>query len=136
MLSLVGAITGKETIDDFKGFYKTNPMLSWVMALSLFSLAGIPPTAGFFGKFFLLIAGAAKENYLLITIASLNMIVSMYYYMRIIKAMFMDKNDHPIPTIQSGIFSKAGLVICMLGIIITGVYSGAYHYIHQLISSL
>ncbi len=136
VLSLVGAITGKETIDDFKGFYKTNPMLSWVMALSLFSLAGIPPTAGFFGKFFLLMAGAAKENYVLITIAALNMIVSMYYYMRIIKAIFMDKNENPIPTIESGIFSKAGLVICMLGIIITGVYSGAYHYIHQLISFL
>ncbi len=136
VISLVGAITGKETIDDYKGFYKTNPMLSWVMALSLFSLAGIPPTAGFFGKFFLLIAGAAKENYLLITIAALNMIVSMYYYMRIIKAIFMDKNENPIPAITSGIFSKAGLVICMLGIIITGVYSGAYNYIHQLISSL
>ena len=136
VISLVSALTGKESIDDYRGFYKTNPVLSWVMALSLFSLAGIPPTAGFFGKFFLLMAGAGKENYLLITIAALNMIVSMYYYMRIIKAIFMDKNENPIPTLQPGIYSKAGLLICVLGIVITGLYSGAYNYIHQLISLL
>ena len=59
--AIVSAETGKENIDDYKGFYKTNPFLSWVLALALFSLAGIPPTAGFFGKFFLITAGAAKE---------------------------------------------------------------------------
>jgi NADH dehydrogenase subunit N (EC 1.6.5.3) len=62
----------------------------------LFSLAGIPPTAGFFGKFFLILAGAAKGNWLLITIAALNMIISLYYYLRVVKAMFMDHNAAPL----------------------------------------
>ena len=63
MASAISSQTGKENIDDYKGLYQTNPFLSWVMALALFSLAGIPPTAGFFGKLFLLTAGAAKANY-------------------------------------------------------------------------
>ncbi|MES1219139.1 MAG: NADH-quinone oxidoreductase subunit N, partial [Bacteroidota bacterium] len=92
VISLVSAVTNKENVDDYKGFYKTNPLLSWVLAISLFSLAGIPPTAGFFGKFFLLLAGAGKGNYLLITIAALNMVVSLYYYLKVIKAVFMDDN--------------------------------------------
>ena len=78
--SVIAEQTGKETIDDYKGLYKTNPFLSWVLALALFSLAGIPPTAGFFGKLFLLTAGASKGSYSFITIAALNMIVSLYYY--------------------------------------------------------
>src|SRR5215510_11164770 len=60
VINLVSAATGKENVDDYKGFYKTNPALTWVLAIALFSLGGIPPTAGFFGKFFLLLAGAGK----------------------------------------------------------------------------
>jgi NADH-quinone oxidoreductase subunit N len=95
VVSLVSALTGKEDINDYKGFYKHNPVLSWMLTLSLFSLAGIPPTAGFFGKFFLLMAGAGKGNYLFITIAALNMVVSLYYYLRVVKAIFMDENEEP-----------------------------------------
>jgi NADH-quinone oxidoreductase subunit N len=96
VVSLISAQTGRETIDDYKGLYATNPMLSWVMAISLFSLAGIPPTAGFFGKFFLLMAGAGKGNYVFIGIAALNMVISLYYYLRVIKAIFMDSQPQPI----------------------------------------
>ena len=59
----VSGQTGKERIDDFKGLYHNNPFISWILALALFSLAGIPPTAGFFGKLFLITAGASKGNY-------------------------------------------------------------------------
>src|SRR6185295_12239647 len=90
VVSLVSALTGKEKISDYKAFYKTNPLLSWVLTIALFSLAGVPPTAGFFGKFFLLIAGAAQGNYILITIAALNMVISFYYYLRIVRSIFMD----------------------------------------------
>ena len=101
VISLVSAVTGKENMDDYKGFYKTNPLLSWVLTISLFSLAGIPPTAGFFGKFFLIMAGAGKGNYLLITIAALNMVISLYYYLKVVKTMFMDANEHPIEKIKA-----------------------------------
>lgn len=133
VISIVSAVTGKETVDDYKGFYKNNPALSWVLAIALFSLAGIPPTAGFFGKFFLLLAGAAKGNYLLITIAALNMIIALYYYLRIIKAMFMDANDNPVENIKLSWSPKLAMIICVGGIIITGLASGAYNYIYSLI---
>jgi NADH-quinone oxidoreductase subunit N len=120
-------------VDDYKGFYKNNKTLSWVLAIALFSLGGIPPTAGFFGKFFLLLAGAGKGNYLLITIASLNMVISLYYYLRVIKAMFMDGNDSPIEPVTIGWSPKIAMAICVGGIIITGLASGAYNYIHSLV---
>jgi NADH-quinone oxidoreductase subunit N len=132
VLSLVSSEKGKETIDDFKGFYKTNPLLTWVLAIALFSLAGIPPAAGFFGKFFLILAGAGKNNYPLITIAALNMVVSLYYYLRIIKAMFMDTNETPIEKVEMSWAPKLSMAICVAGIVITGIMSGAYEYIYSL----
>ncbi|MEO5569421.1 MAG: NADH-quinone oxidoreductase subunit N [Bacteroidia bacterium] len=132
VIALVSALTGKDNMYDYKGFYKTNPMLSWVLTISLFSLAGIPPTAGFFGKLFLLTAGAAKGNYLLITIAALNMIVSLYYYLNVVKAMFMDKNDQPIEKINAGAFSNLALMICVAGIISIGFIGSIYDYIFSI----
>ncbi len=133
VINLVSAVTGRENIKDYKGFYKTNPGLSWVLALALFSLGGIPPTAGFFGKFFLLLAGAGKGNYLLITIAVLNMVIALYYYLRVIRAIFMESNEHPIEKINPAWSPKLAMIICVAGIIITGLASGAYQYIHDLV---
>lgn len=132
---VAGAIsqqTGKERIDDFKGLYQTNPFICWIMALALFSLAGIPPTAGFFGKLFLITAGALKGNYLFITIAALNLIVSLYYYLRVIRAMFMDKNENPIEKIQLNPSTKLGMIICGTGIVLVGLLSWVYDYITSL----
>lgn len=131
-VQLISSFSGKETINDYKGLYQTNPLLSWVLTISLFSLAGIPPTAGFFGKFFLLSSGAEKGNYILITIAALNMIVSLYYYLRVVRAIFMEKNEQPIATIQGSIYEKTGLIICVAGIIAVGLYSHFYEYIYAL----
>ncbi len=124
--------TGKERIDDYKGLYQTNPFLSWVLALALFSLAGIPPTAGFFGKLFLITAGAAKGNYLFIIIVSLNLVISLYYYLRVVRAMFMDKNEAPIQKISLDKATKFGLIICGSGIILMGIFSWIYDYIQSL----
>jgi len=129
----ISSQTGKEKIDDYKGLYQTNPLLCWVLALALFSLAGIPPTAGFFGKLFLLTAGAAKANYLFITIAALNMIISLYYYLRVIRSMFMDKNEQPIEKINIQPSTKMALVICAAGVILIGLLSWVYDYIHSMV---
>jgi len=132
VISLVSAYSGKENIEEYRAFYKTNPRLSWVLAISLFSLAGIPPTAGFFGKFFLLMAGAGQGNYLLITIAALNMVVSLYYYLKIIKAIFMDTNENPIDKLLTPPSPKLALIICTTGIILTGFIGYIYEYIYSM----
>ncbi|HMO31835.1 MAG TPA: NADH-quinone oxidoreductase subunit N [Lacibacter sp.] len=133
VVNLISAATGRETVDDYKGLYRTNPLLSWVLALGLFSLAGIPPTAGFFGKFFLLLAGAGVGNYLLIGFAALNMVVALYYYLRIIRAVFMDSNEQPIERVPVAPGARLALAICVGGLLVTGLASGAYHYIYSLI---
>ena len=129
---MVSALAGKENISDFKGFYKTNPFLSWVLTIALFSLAGVPPTAGFFGKLFLMMAGAAKDNYGLIIFASLNMVVSFYYYLKVVKAIFMDENEAPIQKLSIPKITQLAMYICVAGIIITGLASLVYDYIYSL----
>jgi len=132
VVSVVSALTGKEEIDDYKGFYKTNPVLSWILTISLFSLAGVPPTAGFFGKFFLLLSGAGSNNYPLIIVAALNMVISFYYYLRIVKAIFMDTNAQPIEKVSVPSASKLALYLCVAGVILVGVFSGVYNSIFNL----
>ena len=130
--SAISSQTGKENINDYKGLYQTNPFLSLVLVLALFSLAGIPPTAGFFGKLFLLTAGASKGSYLFITIAALNMVISLYYYLRIVRAVFMEKNEQPIEKIEIDLSAKFALTICAAGIVLIGLLSWTYDYIQSL----
>ena len=132
VIAFVSALTGRENIEDYKGLYTTNPLLSWVLAISLFSLAGIPPTAGFFGKFFLLMAGAGRGNYELIVIAALNMVIALYYYLRVVKAIFMDSNERPVETLKIPVLPKMAMLLCAGGIIITGFAGWVYDYIYSL----
>jgi NADH-quinone oxidoreductase subunit N len=132
VVSIVSALTGKENISDFKGFYKTNPLLSWVLTIALFSLAGVPPTAGFFGKLFLMMAGAAKGNYGIIIFAALNMVVSFYYYLKVVKSIFMDENNTPLEKLEVPNISKIAMYICVAGVIVTGLASVVYDYINSL----
>lgn len=128
----ISSQTNKENIDDYKGLHQTNPLLSWVLALALFSLAGIPPTAGFFGKLFLLTAGASKGSYFFITIAALNMIISLFYYLRVVRAVFMEKNEQPIEKIKVEPSAKFAMIICGAGIVFIGLLSWIYNYIQTL----
>lgn len=124
--------TGKEHMDDYNGLYRTNPNLSLVMMLALFSLAGIPPVAGFFGKFFLFAAAASKGHYLLVFLAVVNVTISLYYYLLVVRAIFIRKNENPIPFFKSKIYMRLGLVITVLGILVLGLYSPLYDYIFEL----
>lgn len=124
--------TGKESMDDYDGLYLTNPKLSLVMMLAMFSLAGIPPVAGFFGKFFLFAAAAQKGLYILVLIAVLNTIISLYYYLLVVKAMFINKNAEPIAHFKSNFYTKLGIAICVAGIVITGFASGWFEYIRSI----
>ncbi|RED44746.1 NADH dehydrogenase subunit N [Seonamhaeicola aphaedonensis] len=127
--------TGKENMKDYEGLYRTNPNLSLVMMLALFSLAGIPPLAGFFGKFFLFTAAASKGYYLLVFLAVVNVTISLYYYLLVVRAMFLRKNENAIPYFKSKIYMRLGLLITAVGILFIGLYSPLYNYIHELSKS-
>lgn len=132
VITAISNATGREDMDDYNGLYHTNPKLSLAMTLSLFSLAGIPPVAGFFGKFFLFTAAAQKGFYLLVLIAVLNTIISLYYYLLIVKAMFMNKSENPIEKFRSDFFTKLALGICIAGIVCTGFASTIFDWIRSL----
>ena len=132
VVAAISARTGKESMDDYDGLYLTNPKLSLLMMLSMFSLAGIPPVAGFFGKMYLFMSAASGGYYWLVFIAVLNATISLYYYLLVVKAMFINKNETPIATFQSDGYTKIGLVLCAVGIFILGFWSQVYEFINGL----
>ena len=108
---------GRTDMDAYNGFYTTNPKLSFLMTLALFSLAGIPPFAGMFSKFFVFMAAVAGHEsapfwvYLVVFVALINTVVSLYYYLLIVKAMYIKK------------------ALCTLGIVAFGIFSCIYNWI-------
>ena len=126
VISAVEYKTGKVTMDDYNGLYQTNPKLSFVMMIALFSLAGIPPFAGFFSKFFIFVSAAQMGFSVLVFIALLNTIISLYYYLLVVKAMFINKNDAPIEKFRSDNYMRLSLVVCSAGIILLGILSVVY----------
>jgi NADH-quinone oxidoreductase subunit N len=132
VVTAISNATGKENMDDYNGLYHTNPGLSLIMTLALFSLAGIPPVAGFFGKFFLFTAAAEQGFYLLVLIAVLNTIISLYYYLLVVKAMFINKSENPIEKFRSDFSTRFALGLCVAGIVITGFASIIFEVIKNL----
>jgi len=121
---------GKVDMEDYNGLYTTNPKLSFIMTLALFSLAGIPPFAGFFSKFFVFASAFSGGNFWLVFIALLNTVISLFYYLKIVKAMYILPNEAPIATFQSDRYTRLGLVLCTAGIIALGLFSNIYDSLH------
>lgn len=117
---------GKAGMDDYNGLYRTNPKLTVIMTLALFSLAGIPPFAGFFSKFFIFAAAFEQGFHVLVLIALLNTIISLYYYLLVVKAMFITPNDSPIPAFRSDNSTRLSLLLCLAGIMALGIVSSVF----------
>jgi NADH-quinone oxidoreductase subunit N len=132
VVSVIYYKTKKENMDDYNGLYHTNPKLSLIMMLALFSLAGIPPVAGYFGKFFLFTAAASSGYYWLVFIAVLNATISLYYYLLVVKAMFINKNETPIAYFKTDVPAKIALSICVFGIFFIGFFSIIYQYFQSI----
>ena len=118
----------------YDGLYQTNPKLAFLMTLALFSLAGIPPFAGMFSKFFVFMAAAQQGSfwaYLVVFIALVNTVVSLYYYLLIVKAMYIKQSDMPLPHFQTAPSTKVALAVCTLGIALFGVCSCIYDWLYS-----
>ena len=131
--------TRRVTMDDYNGLFKTNPWLAFTMMLAMFSLGGIPPFAGFFSKFFIFVGACHQGSvaiYVLVLIALVNTIISLYYYLLVVKAMFLRQDDCVIPTIKSHWTERTGLILCVLGIIFIGLVSCIYAYINGTVDAI
>ena len=123
---------GNTKMSCYNGLYQTNPKLAFLMTLALFSLAGIPPFAGMFSKFFVFMAAAQQGSflaYLVVFIALVNTVVSLYYYLLIVKAMYIIPTDKPLPTFKSDFTTKLALAICTVGIVLFGVCSCIFDWL-------
>ena len=135
VISAVEQNGGSTQMSAYNGLYQTNPKLSLLMTIALFSLAGIPPFAGMFSKFFVFMAGVGGHEqapfwpYFVVFIALVNTVVSLYYYLLIVKAMYITKEEHPLPTFRNAKSVNLSLAICTLGILLCGVCSCIYEWI-------
>jgi NADH-quinone oxidoreductase subunit N len=132
VVSGISDSTNKESLVSYKGLYKSNPFYALVLALSLFSLAGIPPTAGFFGKLFLLTSGINSGMYVLLAVAALNLVFSLYNYLRVVRIMFIEESVEPLPEIEKNFTLLLALIICIIGILAIGFISPIYHFIDSI----
>ncbi len=124
-------ITGKERIDDYNGLSRTNPLIALTMMIGLFSLAGIPPLSGFAGKFFLFSVAAKAGFNWLVAVAAINSTVSLYYYLRIVRQMYMEPPDENAKALPVSMIMKTTLFVAVAGTIILGVFPNFYETIHE-----
>ena len=135
VISAVEHNGGSTLMSSFNGLYQTNPKLAFLMTLALFSLGGIPPFAGMFSKFFVFLAAVRGHEiapfwpYFVVLIALVNTVISLYYYLLIVKAMYITKEEHPLATFSLDGTTKLSLAICTLGICLFGVASCLYEWI-------
>lgn len=129
IMNIIEQRSGRINISDYDALYDTNPKLAFIMTLCLFSLAGIPPFAGFFSKFFMFMAAFKAGFHLLVFIALVNTVISLYYYLLIVKAMYIKKNDNPVLSFRSDAYTRIGLVLCTIGVVFAGILSGVYQYL-------
>jgi len=135
VISAVEHNGGSTKMSAYNGLYQTNPKLAFLMTIALFSLAGIPPFAGMFSKFFVFLAGVRGHEiapfwpYFVVFIALINTVVSLYYYLLIVKAMYITKEEHPLPAFATDGSTKLSLAICTAGICLFGICSCVYEWI-------
>ncbi len=122
---------GRTDMRAYDALYTTNPKLAFLMTLALFSLGGIPPFAGMFSKFFVFLAAVDGQNgnwvpYIVMFIALVNTVVSLYYYLLIVKAMYINRSETPLPTFRTDCNTRLTLTICTAGILLMGIVSCIY----------
>jgi NADH-quinone oxidoreductase subunit N len=112
---------GSDEIEDYSGLNRRSPFLAFAMLLFLLSLAGVPPLAGFIGKLYIFVAAINEGLYTLITVGLINIIISLYYYLIVVKKMYINEPIDPSPVSISGPM-KAVVYVGLAGTLLIGIY--------------
>ena len=124
VIVLVSNVTHSDDLKDLSGLSRRSPFLALVMLLAVLSLSGIPPTAGFFGKFFVFKAAVDAGMWWLALIGILNAFVGLYYYLTIVKYMYLYRSEEDDVAIPVSRAARVGLVLSALFIVYLGVSAG------------
>ncbi|HET7706279.1 MAG TPA: NADH-quinone oxidoreductase subunit N [Thermoanaerobaculia bacterium] len=111
-----------QTLDDIAGLGFRRPFFGLAMALCMFSLAGLPPTAGFISKFYIFKTAIESGHMTVAFIGILMSIVSVYYYLRVVYYLYMKEAADGVPVPVSGVFATGALAISMIGILLIGIF--------------
>ena len=122
IVMLIANKTGSEELDDYKGLGKSAPLLGICLGIFLVSLTGLPPTAGFIGKLYIFIALVDAKMITVAIIALLNTVVSLYYYIRVLKNMFIDPAGKEVPAFSASTPNIVLLMVLVIPTLIFGVY--------------
>ncbi len=117
----VSSAVGSDEIEDYRGLNRRSPFLAFAMLIFLLSLAGVPPLAGFIGKIYIFVAAIKEGLYTLITVGLLNIVISMYYYLVVVKKMYINEPIDATPIKTSGPM-RAVVYIGLAGTLIIGIY--------------
>jgi NADH-quinone oxidoreductase subunit N len=115
---------GDETMTAFRGLGRRAPLMAGMMALFLFSLTGLPPFAGFIGKFYIfaaLLQAGGTWSWTLAVVGVLNSVVSLFYYARVVRAMFLEQGESTEPTVVRPLFGAASAALAV-PVLVLGVY--------------
>lgn len=138
VINMIEDRTGLVSMDDYNGLHKSNPYLAVAMTLAMFSLAGIPPFAGFFSKIliFTSVTGTGSMAlYMLVLVALINTIISLYYYLLVVKAMWIKADEPKIEAFRSGRCEKVALTLCVGGILFLGLVSCVYQWLVNVVGA-
>ncbi len=121
----VSQVIKSDEIEDYNGLNRRSPFLAAAMLLFLLSLAGVPPLAGFIGKIYLFIAAINEELYTLLIVGLINIVISMYYYLIVVKKMYINEplDSSPIPTTLP---IKIAVGTGIVGTLLLGIYPGPF----------
>ena len=121
----VSRVIKSDEIEDYNGLNRRSPFLAAAMLLFLLSLAGVPPLAGFIGKIYLFIAAMNQELYTLLIVGLVNIVISMYYYLIVVKKMYINEPTDPSP-ITTPLPIKLAVYVGIAGTLILGIYPGPF----------
>lgn len=121
----VSSATGSDLLDDYAGLARREPVLALAFAFALLSLAGIPPLGGFIGKVYLFSA-AMQQGYLwLVIVGALNSVLSLYYYLLVLKRMYISEPTGPAVRMKIALPVRAVLLLTTVGIFWLGIVPGS-----------
>ena len=122
----VGNATGREDLAAFAGLSRREPALSFMITVALLSLAGIPPMAGFFAKLWIFGAALQAQSVGLAVVAAVNSVIALFYYVKVIKCMYLD--PAPAENLRAPVSRalRLGLILCVIGLLIVGLYPGPW----------
>ncbi len=123
---------GDETLAAFRGLGRRAPVIAGMMALFLFSLTGLPPFAGFVGKFYLFAAvvkAGGTWNWTVAVVGVLNSVISLFYYARVVRAMFLEKGDRTEPTMVRPLFGATSVALAVPTLVLGIYWAPVYDFV-------